>query len=181
MKYPGLYLCLFTDGTLKIGRANNIEKRIRQHKHDGLKFAISIEKSAAVPCVNNMVAERRLIQWGDKNCTSKNCNEWFIGLNFEECLRSAEEICKISDEEHALFLSIPRAIYDPDLEIEPIKIKCVREKRPVGRPKGVPIKIMRIRVSLNTYAGLFDMAKSMGMTIDACATKIALDRLDSEL
>lgn len=96
----GLYLCLFSDGTLKVGRGSDPGKRITAHSGAGSCFGISMVKSDIVPCDRIKQAERRLIKWCEQRCSLKACKEWFKGVNYDECLEVAQQLAAASIGPH---------------------------------------------------------------------------------
>jgi hypothetical protein len=88
----GLYLCLFSDGTLKVGRASNVKTRLRSIESAGNCFDIFVVKKTHVFCRDHVKAEKKLIDWCISVCSKQSCREWFKGVNYNECLSMAQSI-----------------------------------------------------------------------------------------
>lgn len=90
----GIYLCLFDQGTLKVGRASNVKTRLSAHRAAGSVFGISVIRTdfVHVESVMQKRAETMLIQWCAKNCTASRSREWFEGVNYDDCLSAAKDI-----------------------------------------------------------------------------------------
>ena len=83
---------MFDDGTLKVGRASNIQARLKTVAAYGERFGISARKTKYVNCSGTVKAELKLIKWCESVCTKQSCREWFKGVDFEECFSMAETI-----------------------------------------------------------------------------------------
>lgn len=88
-KLSALYLCQFSQGTIKIGIGVDVEARLTSHKAAGAVFGIAVARTDVVPCDHLKRAEKLLIEWCMKNSTGRTGREWFSGLDYEECLRAA--------------------------------------------------------------------------------------------
>lgn len=88
----GIYLCLFSQGTLKVGRAKNVHGRLMEHRASGAVFGITVARYDAVFCNVPAKAEIFLINWCNKNSTSCQGDEWFQGVDYEACLKIAKSI-----------------------------------------------------------------------------------------
>lgn len=96
----GLYLCLFSDGTLKVGRGGDPEKRVTAHAGAGACFGIVMVKSDVIPCDRLKQAERKLIRWCEQRASAKACKEWFKGVSYDDCLEVARQIAAASIGPH---------------------------------------------------------------------------------
>jgi len=86
----GLYLCQFSQGTIKIGMGKDVEARLASHRAAGIVFGITVVRTDVVLCENMEKAERLLIEWCEQNSTACNGREWFDGLDYEACLVAAK-------------------------------------------------------------------------------------------
>ena len=82
----GVYLCLYDQGTLKIGRGGDVHTRLSAHKSAGNIFGAQVVRTDIVECQNHVAVEKKLIEWCKRNSTSTKSNEWFQGVDYEECL-----------------------------------------------------------------------------------------------
>ncbi len=89
-KVSGLYLCQFSQGTIKIGMGSDAEARLVSHKAAGAVFGISVVRTDVIPCDRLKRAEKLLIEWCARNSTECTGREWFNGLDYEECLAAAK-------------------------------------------------------------------------------------------
>lgn len=88
-KVGGLYLCQFSQGTIKIGMGADAEARLVSHRAAGAVFGISVVRTDVVPCDHLKRAEKLLIEWCIKNSTACTGREWFSGVDYEACLAAA--------------------------------------------------------------------------------------------
>jgi hypothetical protein len=78
-----LYVCQFTNGVIKVGRANDPVVRIAQHAARASCFGVRVSDSEASECVGDPVAaEAQLISLCRAAASAQHCHEWFEGLNF---------------------------------------------------------------------------------------------------
>jgi hypothetical protein len=89
-KVGGLYLCQFSQGTIKIGMGVDVFARLVAHRAAGAVFGISIVRTDVIPCDIPRKAEKLLIDWCVKNSVTCNGREWFKGVDYEECLAAAK-------------------------------------------------------------------------------------------
>lgn len=87
-----LYLCLFDNGTIKIGRTRSINQRITTHIGFADRFGIKMIRHESIVCSNSKKAEKDLIQWCQKNSSHVSGREWFQGILFDECFSYAKFI-----------------------------------------------------------------------------------------
>lgn len=92
MKYPSIYICQFSDQTIKIGRGEKPKKRIADHRARGEVFNIALIKVAILPCFDIEKAEALLIDWCAHRCSIQIHREWFHGVDFEACKDFASQI-----------------------------------------------------------------------------------------
>lgn len=88
-RVSGLYLCQFSQGTIKIGMGSDAGARLASHKAAGAVFGISVVRTDVIPCDHIKKAEKLLIEWCTRNSTECTGREWFSGLDYEECLAAA--------------------------------------------------------------------------------------------
>jgi hypothetical protein len=89
-KVSGLYLCQFSQGTIKVGMGGDAVARLAGHKAAGIAFGISVVRTDVIPCDHPKKAERLLIEWCGKHSIRCNGREWFDGVDYEECLAAAK-------------------------------------------------------------------------------------------
>jgi hypothetical protein len=88
-KVAGLYLCQFSQGTIKIGMGWDTSARLASHKAAGAVFGISVVRTDVIPCDHLKKAEKLLIEWCAEHSTACNGREWFDGMDYEACLSAA--------------------------------------------------------------------------------------------
>ena len=86
----GLYLCQFSQGTVKVGVGADAAARLASHKAAGAVFGITVVRTDVIPCELPRKAEKLLIEWCASNSTAINGREWFDGLNYEACFAAAK-------------------------------------------------------------------------------------------
>lgn len=96
-KTRGIYVCVFSTGTVKIGMGSCVETRIASHKGAAKCFGVSMLTSSAFPCGDIVEAERELIRWCGENSDSVISREWYQGIDVGACQLKAQEIA----EKHA--------------------------------------------------------------------------------
>lgn len=88
-KSGALYLCQFSQGTIKIGIGADAAVRLAAHKAAAAVFGITVVRTDVIPCELPRKAEKLLIEWCARNSTACNGREWFNGVNYEACLAAA--------------------------------------------------------------------------------------------
>lgn len=88
-KQGSLYLCQFSQGTIKIGMGADAAARLATHKAAGAVFGITVARTDVIPCELPRKAEKLLIEWCMRNSTARHGREWFDGMNYEACLAAA--------------------------------------------------------------------------------------------
>jgi hypothetical protein len=89
-RVSGLYLCQFSQGTIKIGMGLDVAARLASHRSAGAAFGISVVRTDIVPCDHPKKAEKLLIEWCAGNSTACNGREWFNGVDYQACLAAAK-------------------------------------------------------------------------------------------
>lgn len=89
-KTGSLYLCLFSQGTIKIGMGADAAARLASHRSAGVVFGITVVRTDIIPCELPRKAEKLLIEWCVKNSTECNGREWFNGVDYDACLAAAQ-------------------------------------------------------------------------------------------
>lgn len=85
-----LYVCLFSNNHIKVGRSVDPRSRITQHADRVACIGVDLVNHLIVECASDSVSsERDLIEKCKKLASKKNKNEWFEGLVFEEICQSA--------------------------------------------------------------------------------------------
>jgi predicted XRE-type DNA-binding protein len=78
-----LYVCHFSNGTIKVGRSATPEARIAQHVERVACLGVTLIEKYIVPCAGSvLMAESMLIQACAENAASQSLNEWFTGLDY---------------------------------------------------------------------------------------------------
>ena len=87
-----LYVCLFSNGVIKIGRGTKPENRINAHRSHGATMGIEMVNHAIAECQGDLpAAERELIKWCAERCTKRMSSEWFIGVDYGQAVEKAKE------------------------------------------------------------------------------------------
>jgi len=86
----GVYLCMYDQGTLKIGKGIDVHSRLQAHKSAGNVFGAQVLRIDIVECQNYDLVEKKLIAWCKKNSESTKSKEWFKGVDYEKCLEQAK-------------------------------------------------------------------------------------------
>lgn len=90
-----LYVCLFSNDHVKVGRSKNPATRVAQHAERVAVMGVSLLQWTAFPCERGIgAAEAWLIrQCADEAATVRG-NEWFEGLPFAVACLLAEQAAK---------------------------------------------------------------------------------------
>lgn len=75
-----LYVILFDNGVIKVGKSYNASFRVRRHKLEAHKYGVGISKHICIK--NNNISERDLINFCKQNGNSHAGNEYFTGVSF---------------------------------------------------------------------------------------------------
>lgn len=86
-----LYVCLFSNGHIKVGRSYNPKARIADHVERVACVGISLDDSRTYECAGNVAAaESELIKTCSETASEVHKNEWFVGLSFQAVCEIAE-------------------------------------------------------------------------------------------
>lgn len=87
-----LYVCLFSNGHIKVGRSISPDSRIAQHADRVSCMGVELVDSHTYGCMGSApVAESALIARCDEQCSQRFKNEWFAGLDYPlVCLWASE-------------------------------------------------------------------------------------------
>lgn len=86
-----LYVCLFSNGHIKVGRSINPESRIAAHADRVSCMGIELVEHKTFPCVGHVIpAEAELIDFCASKAAKVNKNEWFVGVDFLDACEAAE-------------------------------------------------------------------------------------------
>lgn len=86
-----LYVCLFSNGHIKVGRSINPESRIAAHADRVSCMGIELVEHKTFPCVGHVIpAEAELIDFCASKASKVNKNEWFVGVDFLDACEAAE-------------------------------------------------------------------------------------------
>jgi hypothetical protein len=92
-KMKSLYVCLFSNGIIKVGRGTRAEKRIKDHRARGETMGIEMVNHFIAECPGDLqAAECALIQWCSERCTKRMRSEWFIGVDYAQAVDKAQEL-----------------------------------------------------------------------------------------
>ena len=87
-----LYVCLFSNGHLKVGRSVNALARISQHEERVSCLGVELVDYRVFDCVVHPgSAEAALIERCAEACSKRNKNEWFEGVDFDSACEWAAE------------------------------------------------------------------------------------------
>ena len=92
MRKSSMYILSFSDGTVKVGRADDVIKRIDEHKVQARQFGVSIVYSWASAVVDNPAEVGRVLI-GAANLLGEPTSgrEWFKDIDAERLTVFAEE------------------------------------------------------------------------------------------
>lgn len=78
-----LYVCLFSNGHIKVGRSIEPDSRITSHAGRVACMGVSLKAASKYVCAESAhVAEASLIARCDQDATKRHKSEWFEGLEF---------------------------------------------------------------------------------------------------
>lgn len=89
-RVDAIYVCQFSQGTIKIGMGADPAARLASHKAAGAVFGITVVRADIIPCELPRKAEKLLIEWCAGNSTACNGREWFDGVDYDACLAAAQ-------------------------------------------------------------------------------------------
>ena len=94
-----LYVCLFSNGHIKVGRSINPLARIASHEDRVSCLGVELVEHRIFECVGHVVpAEAELIRRCGEVASKTNKNEWFEGLDFLLSCEFADEISRLNFE-----------------------------------------------------------------------------------
>lgn len=97
-----LYVCLFSNGHIKVGRSINPESRIAAHADRVSCMGIELVEHKTFPCVGNVIArESALISACKDTAIRQHKHEWFEGLEFELVVAFVERFAGCDESEIA--------------------------------------------------------------------------------
>lgn len=86
-----LYVCLFSNGHIKVGRSAKPSARVTQHADRVKCLGIWLDRVEYWEAENAVMAEAFLIGKCAGHATARNDNEWFVGLSFGRVCEWAAE------------------------------------------------------------------------------------------
>jgi hypothetical protein len=93
-----LYVCLFSNGHIKVGRSADVGERIRQHMERVSCLGVKLQHSMHFPCVGSAArAEAALIARCNEKAKGRHKNEWFYGLLYTDAAMWAEECAALAE------------------------------------------------------------------------------------
>lgn len=85
-----LYVCLFSNGLIKVGRSSTPNERIKTHRDRVACVGLSLDQSYVTECPDNDEGrEQALLNRCCAAATKRHQLEWFEGLSFDEVCRWA--------------------------------------------------------------------------------------------
>lgn len=88
----GLYLCEFSNGTLKVGRGIKTRDRIQHHRATAACFGIELKRTVEFAFHNPQRAEALLISWCRDRAVTVSSKEWFQGIDFDSCVEFVNQL-----------------------------------------------------------------------------------------
>lgn len=102
-----LYVCLFSNGHIKVGRSIDPESRIATHADRVSCLGVELVDSFSVACVGPAYrAESVLIALCNEKANRKNKSEWFEGLDFADVVEMARGCAAMQIESAKALASI---------------------------------------------------------------------------
>lgn len=90
-----VYICLFDNGSLKVGRGKDASFRIKAHSSMAKNFGIKLVSSEIIDSINPIDSEIKIILWCKNRCSESFGNEWFKGVDFENCKIELNKIVEL--------------------------------------------------------------------------------------
>jgi len=88
-----IYVCLFSNGAIKVGRSISPNSRIAEHQKRVYCVGVDLTESKIFKCKRNEhMCESELILKCITNSSERRKNEWFFGVEFSEACEWAEKI-----------------------------------------------------------------------------------------
>lgn len=79
-----IYVCLFSNGLVKVGKSVNPDARIASHRGRVSCLRVTLSEKQVFECKGDMnLTERALINACKSNAEQVSSSEWFSGLDFE--------------------------------------------------------------------------------------------------
>lgn len=104
-----IYVVLFDNGMVKVGKTKNPEKRIGQHADRVGCLGVSIDKTFVSDGFNGAgwanSKERSAIAWCIKNGGKRFGSEWFSGIVFSDLCDFVKDICSSNFTSEDVFVS----------------------------------------------------------------------------
>lgn len=98
-----LYVCLFSNGHIKVGRSIDPASRIACHQSRVACLGVDLVSSQIVDCARDVKdCEAALIDWCQQNASDRFMNEWFSGLDYEKTVASAIRCANADHSEDSL-------------------------------------------------------------------------------
>ena len=92
-----LYVCLFSNGHIKVGRSDKPFLRIAAHADRVSCLGVTLTDQRIFECVGRAsLAEAKMIQRCAAVTTQRNAVEWFEGVNFLDAVAWAQELAAVS-------------------------------------------------------------------------------------
>lgn len=94
-----LYVCLFSNGHIKVGRSIDPASRIASHQSRVSCFGVQLAEYVTIPCALDVkAAEAALIDWCTEYAEERFAQEWFAGLDYKKTVEEANRI-SVTDKE----------------------------------------------------------------------------------
>jgi len=94
-----LYVCVFSNGHIKVGRSVDPMSRISAHQLRVSCLGIQLSEYTTIPCPMDVKAsESALIDWCTENAAERFAQEWFAGLDYLKTVAEAQRIATTDKE-----------------------------------------------------------------------------------
>ena len=165
-----LYVCLFSNGHIKVGRSVNVLARISQHEERVSCLGVELVDYRVFDCVVHPgPAEAALIERCVDACSKRNKNEWFEGVDFDSACEWAAECSSTPSTSSGMHLNQQTGIAEAVSKFEnsPSKLAAA-----IGEP------VLRQHVEHWLKAGRVPAERCAEV---AAVTGIALERLNDRV
>jgi hypothetical protein len=97
-----LYVCLFSNGHVKVGRSIDAPSRIATHQYRVACLGVNLVSHEVIACPADVKdAEAALIDWCIQNAEERFMNEWFSGLKYHDVVNEAIRCASADQTEEA--------------------------------------------------------------------------------
>jgi hypothetical protein len=97
-----IYVCLFSNGHIKVGRSIDPQARIASHAARVACLGVTLESDRFFQCKEKAIeCEQALIDFCVERATRRNHFEWFEGLSYTEVCEAADRFAGFDAADHA--------------------------------------------------------------------------------